>query len=222
MSGKKYSNQPRKPMFTGEELARAIESAPTFSEQRPSIQRRYRPMKDPDAPEPPKPKFGASLNIPRKRNQKVSGSLYYEGRKSKDEIKPNKYVTVKQKQKTKSLKGNLSFDLKPLRATVFGSTATTKGLFQEKVPFGTYEGTWKSIENNIGGALGYQVDENNRVGIQLNKRFFQNQKGSANEVNLNYSIRDLGGGNLNVSLTGTDPFSGKKTKAMNLQYKVDF
>ena len=33
---------------------------------------------------------------------------------------------------------------------------------------------------------------------------------------------DLAGGNLNVSLTGTDPFSGKKTKAMNLQYKVNF
>ena len=52
--------------------------------------------------------------------------------------------------------------------------------------------------------------------------FFENQKGSANEVNLNYSIRDLGGGNLIVSLTGKDPFSGKKTTAMNLQYKVNF
>ena len=87
--------------------------------------------------QPRKPQFEASLNIPRKRNQKVSGSLYYEGRKSKDEIKPNKFVTVKQKQKTKSLKGNLSFDLRPLRATVFGSTATTKGSFQEKVAVGT-------------------------------------------------------------------------------------
>jgi len=26
----------------------------------------------------------------------------------------------------------------------------------------------------------------------------------------------------NVSLTGVDPFSGKKIKAMNLEYKVDF
>ena len=156
--------------------------------------------------QPRKPQFEAFLNIPRKRNQKVSGSLYYEGKKSKNEIRPNEYVTVKQKQKTKSLKGNLSFDLRPLRATIFGSTATTKGSVQEKVPFGTYEGTWKSIENNIGGALGYQVDENNRVGVQLNKTFFQNQKGSANEVNLNYSVRDLGGGDLIVSLTGKDPF----------------
>ena len=172
--------------------------------------------------QPRKPQFGAYLNLNQGKKKKVSGSLYYEGRKSKDEIKPNKYVTVKQKQKTKVLRGNLSFDLKPLRATVFGSTATTKGLFQERVPFGTYEGTWKNIENNIGGALGYQVNENNRVGIQVNKKFFENQKGSANEVNLNYSIKNLGGGNLNVSLTGTDPFNGKKTKAMSLQYKVDF
>jgi hypothetical protein len=172
--------------------------------------------------QPRKPQMEASLNLKRKRNQKVTGSLYYEGSKTKDEFKPNKYVTVKQKSKTKTLSGNVSFDLNPVRATVFGSKTRTKGAYSEQVPFGTYEGTWKNIEKNIGGALGYQVNENNRVGIQVNKRFFENQKGSENQVSLNYSVMDLGGGNLDVSLTGTDPFSGKKTKAMNLRYKVDF
>ena len=156
------------------------------------------------ANQPRKPQMEASLNLKRKRNQKVTGSLYYEGSKTKDEFKPNKYVTVKQKSKTKTLSGNVSFDLNPLRATLFGSKARTKGAYSEQVPFGTYEGTWKNIEKNIGGALGY------------------NQKGSENQVSLNYSVMDLGGGNLDVSLTGTDPFSGKKTKAMNLRYKVDF
>ena len=105
---------------------------------------------------------------------------------------------------------------------MFGSTATTKGAFQEQVPFGTYEGTWKSIENDIGGALGYQINENNRVGIQVNKKFFQNQKGSANQIRLNWDVMNLGGGNLNVNLMGSDPFSGKKTKAMTLNYNVRF
>ena len=170
-----------------------------------------------------KPQLGASLNLKQgKKKRKVLGSLYYEGEKTKSELKPNKYVTVKEQSKTKVLKGNLSFDLNPIRATLFGSTATTKGAFQEQVPSGTYEGTWKSIENDIGGALGYQINENNRAGIQVNKKFFQNQNGSANQVMLNYSVQNLGGGNLNVSLVGKDPFSGKKTKAINLQYKIRF
>mgnify|MGYP003140689967 CR=1 FL=1 len=173
--------------------------------------------------QPRKPQLGASLNLKQgKKKKKVSGSLYYEGAKTKKEIKPNKYVTVKEQSKTKALRGNLSLDLNPFRATLFGSTATTKGAFQEQVPFGTYEGTWKSIENDIGGALGYQINENNRVGIQVNKKFFQNQKGSANQVRLNWDVMNLGGGNLNVNLMGSDPFSGKKTKAMTLNYKVEF
>ena len=173
--------------------------------------------------QPRSPQLGAYLNLNQgKKNKKVSGSLYYEGTKTKRERKPNKYVTVKEQSKTKALRGNLSFDLNPISATLFGSTATTKGAFQEQVPFGTYEGTWKSIENDIGGALGYQINENNRAGIQVNKKFFQNQKGSANQVMLNYSVQNLGGGNLNVSLVGKDPFSGKKTKAINLQYKIRF
>tara|TARA_R100000008_G_scaffold58279_1_gene36153 strand:- start:293 stop:832 length:540 start_codon:yes stop_codon:yes gene_type:complete len=173
--------------------------------------------------QPRKPQFEAALNIKQgKKKRKVSGSLYYEGEKTKKEIKPNKYVTVKEQSKTKALRGNLSFDLNPIRATLFGSTATTKGAFQEQVPFGTYEGTWKNIENDIGGALGYQINENNRVGIQVNKKFFQNQKGSANQIRLNWDVTNLGGGNLNVNLMGSDPFSGKKTKAMTLNYKVRF
>ena len=172
--------------------------------------------------QPRKPQMEASLNLKRKPNQKLSGSLYYEGSKTKNISKPNKYVTDKEKVKEKKLSGNLSFDLKPFRATMFGSTTTRKIAQSRQVPYRTYEREWKQIENNIGGALGYQVNENNRVGIQINKRFFENQKGSENQVSLNYSVMDLGGGNLNVSLTGVDPVSGKKTKAMNLEYKVDF
>jgi len=172
--------------------------------------------------QPRKPQMETSLNLKRKPNQKLSGSLYYEGSKTKNISKPNKYVTTKEESKTKTLSGNVSFDLNPFRATLFGSKTRTKGAYSEQAPFGTYESTWKNIEKNIGGGLGYQVNENNRVGIQINKRFFENQKGSENQVSLNYSVMDLGGGNLNVSLTGVDPVSGKKTKAMNLEYKVDF
>ena len=84
---KKYSNQPRKPMYTGEELSRVnkILSSPLEKKQKSKILLEGTvyspPIKDPDGPEPPKPKFGTSLNIPRKRNQKVSGKIYYKGKK---------------------------------------------------------------------------------------------------------------------------------------------
>ena len=194
---KEYTNQPRKPDFSYEAM---IE----------------------DSKKPKKPAKSVMLSRNKKRNDKISGGLFYDKLQEKRKIQPNKYVTVKQSNKINRLSGTVSFDLKPLRLTGFGSTTTTKGVENVKVPFGTFETTWKSIENNIGGALGIQINENNRVGIQASKTFFQNQKGSANTINLNYSVQNLGGGELNVSLTGTDPFTGKKTKAMNLQYNLRF
>jgi len=208
MSSKVYSNQPRKPMFTAEEIGKAVRSASTFPTQRPS-----RPVT---------------------KRKKVIG--YFDAKKEQILTKesstpyandPDLRINKETNEKLRKIQGNVSFDLEPLRLTGFGSRTKVTGKAKEKatykgMPAGTYEQSWKSIENNIGGALGYQVNENNRVGIQVNKRFFENQKGSENQISLNYSVMDLGGGNLDVSLTGTDPFSGKKTKAMNLRYKVDF
>ena len=46
--------------------------------------------------QPRSPQLGAYLNLNQgKKNKKVSGSLYYEGTKTKRERKPNIYVTVK-------------------------------------------------------------------------------------------------------------------------------
>ncbi len=208
MNDKKYSNQPRKPMFTGEELARAIKSAPTFSKQRPPIQRRK------------KSKISGRLDIKAKnKTTKESLTPYSDV--------PDFRIDTEVKEKLRQIQGDVSFDLRPLRLTGFGARTKVTGTAKEKgtykgVPTGTYEETWKSIENNIGGALGYQINENNRIGVQLSKRFFENQKGSDNQITLDYNVSDIGNGNLNVSLTGIDPMSGKKTKAMNLQYRVDF
>ena len=209
MSSKVYSNQPRKPMFTAEEIGKAVRSAPTSPTQR-------RPFN----------------SMPKRK--KVTGYVDIEGTKETKRESLTPYANVpdlrintETKQKLRKIQGNVSFDLEPLRLTGFGSRTKVTGNAKEKatykgIPAGTYEQSWKSIENNIGSALGYQINDKNRVGIQVNKRFFENQKGSENQVSLNYSVMDLGGGNLNVSLTGVDPFSGKKIKAMNLEYKVDF
>ena len=208
MSSKVYSNQPRKPMFTAEEIGKAVRSAPTFLTQRPS------------SPVPKRKKVTGYVAAKKEQRLMKESSV---PRANVPDLRVNKETN----EKLRKIQGNISFDLEPLRLTGFGSRTKVRGNVKENatykgMPAGTHEQSWKSIENNIGGALGYQVNKNNRVGIQINKRFFENQKGSENQVNLNYSVMDLGGGNLDVSLTGTDPFSGKKTKAMNLRYKVDF
>jgi len=209
MSSKVYSNQPRKPMFTAEEIGKAVRLAPTSPTQR-----------EPFNPVPKRKKVTGYFDAKKEQILTREYSTPYAN-------DPDLRVVKETNEKLRKIQGNISFDLKPLRLTGFGNRTKVIGKAKEKAtykgtPAGTYEQNWKRIENNIGGALGYQINKNNRIGIQINKKFFENQKGSENQVNLNYSVMDLGGGNLDVSLTGTDPFSGKKTKAMNLRYKVDF
>ena len=238
---KKYTNQPRKPQMTitkSSETDKIVKKYGTTPKPRPQLRAKQAisgmmiPEKD-DKTLIRKAYLTSDLNLRQLNKYPVRGSVYYEGDTQKSQTKrpdprfPFVSLDQKTKQKIKTIGGNVSLDLKPLRLSAFGQTRTIKGSAKGtasigKVPIDTYQNVWKQIENDIGGAIGYQIDENNRVSLQANKKFFQGQKGSTNSVNLNYNVQDLGGGELNVSLTGTDPFTGKKTKAMNLQYNLRF
>jgi len=161
------------------------------------------------------------LSLRRLNKSNVHGNIEYNKEVVEEKLKTPSHVTAKAKQKTEGISGSVSWDLSPMRATLFGTSTKVKGKSSQTVaPNRTYDRTWKSIENNVGGALGVQINENNRASIQVNKKFFQNQKGSANQIRLNWNAVNLGGGNLNVNLVGTDPDSGKKTKAMTLEYNI--
>ena len=80
---KEYTNQPRKPDFSYEAM---IE----------------------DSKKPKKPARSVVLSRNKKRNDKISGSLFYDKSQEKRKIQPNKYVTVKQSDKRKQLQKQVS------------------------------------------------------------------------------------------------------------------
>jgi hypothetical protein len=167
--------------------------------------------------------INSHLSLRRLNKSRVHGNIEYNKEVFEEKSKTPSHVTVKAKQKAEHIGGSINFPVGPAKLALFGTTTKVKGKSSESVaPYGVYNKTWKSIENNLGSSLGVQINENNRVGIQVNKKFFQNQKGSANQIRLNWDVMNLGGGNLHVNLTGSDPISGPKTKAMTLNYKVRF
>jgi len=172
-----------------------------------------------------------NLDLRKLNKSKVKGNLNYSSTGKTDtgslvpRSNPNKQMIDEKyaprydtKQTSKTLSGNISFPLGPLEGTIYGAKTRNKGSYTESNTFGTtYDTTWKNIENQIGGALGYEVNEKNRIGIDINKNFFKDQKGSRSKVELNWNA-NVGGGFLNVTLSGSD--RNKQGKAVQLKYNI--
>ena len=146
-----------------------------------------------------------------------SGSLVPRSDKNKQMIDKVYKPRYKSDQTSKTLSGNISFPLGPLQGTMYGVKTKNKESRIQSDIFGSYESTWKNVENQLGAALGYEIDERNRVGIDVNKNFFKGQKGSRSNVELNWNAQG-GDGFLNVTLSGSD--RNKQGKAMQLRYNM--
>ena len=171
-----------------------------------------------------------NLNLSKINKSKIKGGVRYDVRKTTDagSLVPrsdkNKQMIdevykprYKSTQTSKILSGNISFPLGPLQGTMYGSKIRNKGKRTESDVFGSYESTWKNVENQLGAELGYEINEKNRVGIDVNKNFFKGQKGSRSNVGLNWNAQ-VGDGFLNVTLSGSD--RNKQGKALQLRYNI--
>ena len=171
-----------------------------------------------------------NLNLSKINKSKIKGGVRYDVRKTTDagSLVPrsdkNKQMIdevykprYKSDQTSKILSGNISFPLGPLQGTMYGSKTRNKGKYTESDVFGSCESTWKNVENQLGAELGYEINEKNRVGIDVNKNFFKGQKGSRSNVGLNWNAQ-VGDGFLNVTLSGSD--RNKQGKALQLRYNI--
>ena len=171
-----------------------------------------------------------NLNLRKINKSKIKGGVRYDVRKTTDagSLVPrsdkNKQMIdevykprYKSTETSKILSGNISFPLGPLQGTMYGSKTRNKGKRTESDVFGSYESTWKNVENQLGAELGYEINEKNRVGIDVNKNFFKGQKGSRSNVGLNWNAQ-VGDGFLNVTLSGSD--RNKQGKALQLRYNI--
>jgi len=146
-----------------------------------------------------------------------AGSLVPRSNKNKQMIDEVYKPRYKSTETSKTLSGNVSFPLGPLQGTMYGAKTRSKGSRTQSDIFGSYENTWKNVENQLGAELGYEINEKNRVGIDVNKNFFKGQKGSRSNVELNWNA-EVGGGFLNVTLSGSD--RNKQGKALQLRYNI--
>jgi len=171
-----------------------------------------------------------NLNLNKINKSKIKGGVRYDVRKTTDagslvpRSNSNKQMIdevykprYKSTETSKILSGNVSFPLGPLQGTMYGSKIRNKGKYTESDVFGSYESTWKNVENQLGAELGYEINEKNRIGIDVNKNFFKGQKGSRSNVELNWNAQ-VGDGFLNVTLSGSD--RNKQGKALQLRYNI--
>ena len=170
------------------------------------------------------------LDLSKINKSKIKGAVRYDVRKTTDagslvpRSNKNKQMIdevykprYKSEQTSKTLSGNVSFPLGPLQGTMYGTKTRNKGKYTESNVFGSYKNTWKNVENQLGAELGYEINEKNRVGIDINKNFFKGQKGSRSNVELNWNA-EVGDGFLNVTLSGSD--RNKQGKALQLRYNI--
>ena len=189
-------------------------------------------IRKPDTHYMPNPtkKGKVNLDLRQLNRSKVKGNLNYSSKGTTDSgslvprSNPNKQMIdevykprYKSDQTSKTLSGNISFPLGPLQGTMYGSKTRNKGKRTESNVFNSYESTWKNVENQLGAELGYEINEKNRVGIDVNKNFFKGQKGSRSNVGLNWNAQ-VGDGFLNVTLSGSD--RNKQGKALQLRYSI--
>jgi len=171
-----------------------------------------------------------NLDLRKINKSKVKGKVQYDVRKTTDagslvpRSNKNKQMIdevykprYKNQETSKTLSGNVSFPLGPLQGTIYGARTRNKRKYTEGDIFGSYENTWKNIENQLGAELGYEINEKNRIGIDINKQFFTGQKGSKSNVRLNWNA-EVAGGFLDVTFSGSD--RNKQGKALQLKYNI--
>ena len=124
-------------------------------------------------------------------------------------------VEQRQTVKASTFGGKLVFPVGAAKVALFGDKTITKG--DQSSEFGNFESSFKDIEKNVGANLGYKLSENSRVGLDINKKWFNKQK-TGNNMELDYSTEILGG-QLHVTL-GKYKNGEMKEKAARLTYDI--
>jgi len=124
-------------------------------------------------------------------------------------------VEQRETVKTSTFGGKLVFPVGEAKVALFGDKTIKKG--NQSSEFGNFENSFKSIEKNVGANLGYKLTENSRVGLYINKKWFNKQK-TGNNMELDYST-EIFGNKLHVTL-GKYENGEMKEKAATLAYDI--
>ena len=126
-------------------------------------------------------------------------------------------VEERQTTKISNVGGKFTFPVGAAKVALFGNKTITKG--NESFDFGGIQNSFKQIEEQAGVNLGFKLNEKSRVGIDINKEWFNGQKTNEN-MELDYSTEVLGG---QLHITAGRKKNGQiKEKAFRLKYDINF
>ena len=126
-------------------------------------------------------------------------------------------VEERQTTKISNVGGKFTFPVGAAKVALFGNKTITKG--NESFDFGGIQNSFKQIEEQAGVNLGFKLNEKSRVGIDINKAWFNGQKTNEN-MELDYSTEVLGG---QLHITAGRKKNGQiKEKAFRLKYDINF
>ena len=126
-------------------------------------------------------------------------------------------VEERQTTKISNVGGKFTFPIGAAKVALFGNKTITKG--NESFDFGSIQNSFKQIEEQAGVNLGFKLNEKSRVGIDINKAWFNGQKTNEN-MELDYSTEVLGG---QLHITAGRKKNGQiKEKAFRLKYDINF
>ena len=126
-------------------------------------------------------------------------------------------VEKRQTKKISNVGGKFTFPIGAAKVALFGNKTITKG--NESFDFGGIQNSFKQIEEQAGVNLGFKLNEKSRVGIDINKEWFNGQKTNEN-MELDYSTEVLGG---QLHITAGRKKNGQiKEKAFRLKYDINF
>ena len=119
--------------------------------------------------------------------------------------------------KVNSAGGKFTFPVGAAKVALFGNKTITKG--DSSRDFGSLQDSFKKVEEQAGINLGFKLNEKSRLGMDINKEWFNGQKTNQN-MELDYSTEVLGG---QLHITAGKKKSGKmKEKAFTLKYDINF
>jgi hypothetical protein len=126
-------------------------------------------------------------------------------------------VEERQTTKISNVGGKFTFPVGAAKVALFGNKTITKG--NKSFDFGSIQNSFKKIEEQAGVNLGFKLNEKSRVGIDINKEWFNGQKTNEN-MELDYSTEVLGG---QLHITAGRKKNGQiKEKAFRLKYDINF
>ena len=126
-------------------------------------------------------------------------------------------VEERQTTKISNVGGKFTFPVGAAKVALFGNKTITKG--NESFDFGGIQNSFKQIEEQAGVNLGFKLNEKSRLGIDINKAWFNGQKTNEN-MELDYSTEVLGG---QLHITAGRKKNGQiKEKAFRLKYDINF